>query len=130
MHVFLSDSWFAEVDRLRAEAGDLEIPEAIRDVVINIVVSGHPEGDKELHVVGGEFKQGLHGEAPTKMTVPFDVARGMWIQQDPAVAMQAFMSGQIQVEGDMAVVMQMQAAGEPSAAAKQLQAQVREITQV
>ena len=29
--------------------------------------------------------------------------------------MQAFMAGQIQIEGDMAVMMQMQAAGPPSA---------------
>ena len=64
------------------------------------------------------------------MTLPYEVAKGMFVKADQAVAMQAFMSGQIQVEGDMAAIMQMQGAGEPSEKARELQERVRAITEV
>jgi hypothetical protein len=127
---FLSEAWFVQVEEIRAEVGEIEVPEMIKSLVINILVTGHPEGDKQLHVAGGDFQQGHADEAPTKMILPFDVASAMFVEGDQAVAMQAFMSGQIQVEGDMAVIMQMQAAGEPSTAAKDLQARVKAITEI
>ena len=49
------------------------------------------------------------------MTVPYDVAKQLFIQNDQAAAMQAFMSGKIRVTGDMTKLMAMQAAGPPSA---------------
>ena len=130
MALFLSEVWFQEVDKLRNEIGDIEVPAAIQNVVINIVVREHPEGDKHFHVAAGDFQPGHHAAAPTKMTLPYEVAKGMFVQADQAVAMQAFMSGQIQVDGDMAVIMQMQAAGTPSEKARQLQERVRAMTEV
>jgi len=44
----------------------------------------------------------------------------MFIEQDQNASMQAFMSGKIQVEGDMMKLMAMQAGGPPSAALKQV----------
>ena len=48
--------------------------------------------------------------------------------QDQQASMQAFMSGQIQVEGDMTKLMSMQAAGPPSEEAKQLQDRIKQMT--
>ena len=47
---------------------------------------------------------------------------------DQNASMQAFMSGQIQVEGDMTKLMSMQAAGPPSEEAKQLQDLIKQMT--
>jgi putative sterol carrier protein len=127
---FLSDDWFAQVDKIRSEVGEIEVADLIKDLVINILVTGHPDGDKQLHVAGGDFQQGHAENAPTKMILPFEVASAMFINGDQAVVMQAFMSGQIQVEGDMAAIMQMQAAGEPSQTAKDLQERVKAITEI
>jgi len=108
--------------------GEIEVPAAVKDIVINVVVTGHPDGDRELSLAAGDFQRGHAEAAPTTLTLPFEVAIAMFIEGDQAVAMQAFMSGQIQVEGDMGAMMQMQAAGEPSEGAKQLQQRVKAIT--
>lgn len=129
MAKFLTDEWFEAVDKIRAEAGDIPVPDAIKNVKINMVVKDHPEGDKQIHLAGGEFKRGALDGAPTKLTVPYSVAKAIFIDNDQQAGMQAFMSGQIQVEGDMAVMMQMQAAGPPSPQAQALQAKVKSITE-
>jgi hypothetical protein len=104
-HEFLSDDWFAEVRKLMDEAGDVG---GGGDLTLNIVVTGGPSGDKELHSTGGNFGEGLIDGAPTKLTVPYEVAKKVFIEQDQQAGMQAFMQGQIKVEGDMSKLMAMQ----------------------
>jgi hypothetical protein len=125
-HPFLSDSWFDEVEKLRTEAPDP--PDAMKDLVLNIVVSGGPEGDKEIHMAGGNFERGLAEGAPTKLTVPFAVAKSMFIDGNQQAGMQAFMSGQIKIEGDMSKLMAMQAGGGPSPEQEAFTAKIKEIT--
>ncbi len=127
-HQFLSDGWFEEAERIRAEINP-PVPELIQDLVINLVVKDGPDGDVEAKLEAGRFAKGLADEAPTKLTVPYDVAKKMFIEQDPQASMQAFMSGQIQVEGDMTKLMVMQAAGPASEEAKQLQARIKQMTE-
>jgi hypothetical protein len=126
---FLSEPWFAEVDKLRAELGDTDAGLG-NDLQLNIVVTGGPDGDKELHLNAGAFERGLVDGAPTKVIVPFDVAKAMFVDGNQAIAMQAFMGGQIKVEGDMSKLMAMQGGGgaAPSEQAQQLQARIKEIT--
>ena len=121
-YTFLSDEWLTEVQKLVDEAGGGSgFPDSI---TLNMVVTGGPEGDRELHVAGGKFQSGLT-EAPTKLTVPFDVAKKMFVDGDQSAAMQAFMSGQIKVEGDMSKLMAMQGQGGGDPA---LQQKLQEIT--
>ena len=94
-----------------------------------MVVTGGPQGDRQLHVAEGAFGSGLLDDCPTKLTLPYQVARDMFVKGDQAAAMQAFMSGQIKVEGDMTKLMAMQAqpaAGGPSEA--EIRAKLLEIT--
>jgi hypothetical protein len=111
-HAFLSDDWFTEVEKLQAEAP--APPAGLADLTINIVVTGGPDGDREIHAKGGQFEKGLVDDAPTKLTVPYDVAKSIFIEGNQQAGMQAFMSGQIKVEGDMTKLMAMQGAGGPS----------------
>ena len=127
---FLSEGWFDEVKKIGDAAGDLELSDAVKEIEINLEVSDGPDGTIEAHIAGGAFQKGLVPDAPTKLKLSYELAGKLFIEQDQAAGMQAFMSGQIQVEGDMAVIMQMQAAGEPSAAAKDLQERVKAITEV
>jgi hypothetical protein len=127
-HQFLSDGWFEEAERIRAEI-DPPVPAMIQDLVINLVVKNGPGGDIEAKMSGGRFLKGLAADAPTKLTVPYDIAHKMFIEQDPQASMQAFMSGQIQVEGDMSKIMAMQAAGPPSPEALQVQSRIKEMTE-
>jgi len=125
-HVFLSDDWFDAVEGLRDEMP--EPPAALKDLVINIVVAGGPDGDREIHMAGGQFERGLADGAPTKLTVPFDVAKSMFIDGNQQAGMQAFMSGQIKVEGDMSRLMAMQAAGGPTPEQVALQEKLKALT--
>jgi putative sterol carrier protein len=126
-HTFLSDAWFQEAERIRAEINP-PVPDAIKSIVVNLVVKNGPQGDVEARIQGGRFEKGLAASAPTKLTVSYEVARSMFIANDQQATMQAFMTGQIQVEGDMGVLMQMQMAGPPSAEALKLQERVKGMT--
>ena len=125
---FLSDDWFAEVDKIRAGVGDDAIPATLKDLTVNIVVTGGPDGEKEVHLNGGNYEKGLNASAPTKVTVPFDVAKSIFIEGNQQAAIQAFMSGQIKVEGDMTKLMALQAAPAPNDAQKDLQSKLQSIT--
>jgi hypothetical protein len=128
-HPFLSDEWLTEVKKLATEGGSAMMPSGVQ---VNMLVTGSPAGDRELHISDGSFGAGLVDGCPTKVTIPYAVARNMFISGDQAAAMQAFMSGQIKVEGDMSKLMAMQSQGaaNPTGAAAQakMQEKLREIT--
>ena len=98
-HPFLSDAWFDAVEALRDEAPPA--PEVVADIAVNMVVTGGPDGDRALHFAEGRFDRGLVAGAPTTVTVPHRVARSMLVDLDPEVAINAFFTGEIRVEGDI-----------------------------
>lgn len=124
---FLSDEWFSKVEELRAGAGDIEIPAAMKGLVVNITVSGVEGGDVDMTLNEGMLVKGHNADAPTKMILPEDLARRLFIDNDQAAGMQGFMAGQIKIEGDMSKLMAMQTV-QPSEDQKKLQEQILEIT--
>jgi len=123
---FLSDEWMDAIEALRAEAP--EPPAATKDLVLNLVVTDTPFGEREAHMAGGQFERGLHDSAPTKLTVPYEVAKSVFIAGDQQAAMQAFMSGKIKVEGDMSKLMAMQAGGAPTPEQAAFQEKIKDLT--
>ena len=105
---FLSDDWLTEVKKISEEAGG---DQPASDLVININVTGGPSGDRQVHINGATFGAGNIEGAPTKLTVPYDVAKAIFVEGNQQAAMQAFMGGQIKVEGDMSKLMAMQSQG-------------------
>lgn len=100
-HEFLSDSWFQAVKELPVPAAP---PEAA-DLTINVVVTAEGSDDVAMHLAAGQLERGLDEAATATLTLPIDVAKAMFVAQDQAVAMQAFMSGRIKVSGDMTKIM-------------------------
>ena len=125
---FLSDGWFAEAEKIQAEINP-PVPPAIKDLKINMQVTGAPNGDVSFRMDNGRMLKGHAADAPTKLVVPFDVAKAMLVDQNQQAAMNAFMSGQIRVEGDMAKLMQMQMAGPPTPEAQKVSQLIKEMTQ-
>ena len=111
--VFLSDGWFSQTEKIQNEVNP-PVPPAIKDLKINMQVTGGPSGEVAFRMEAGRLVKGHAADAPTKLVIPFDTARAMLIDQNQQAVMSAFMSGQIRVEGDMAKLMQMQMAGPPS----------------
>ena len=126
-HAFLADGWFAEATKIFQEIKP-PVPAAIQDLVINLRVKGGPSGDVEARLAAGQLQKGLAAGAPTTLTIPYDVSRKMMVDNDQNAAMQAFMGGQIQIEGDMTKVMAMQAAGPPGPESLEVAKRIREMT--
>lgn len=101
-HEFLSDSWFDAVGALDAPPP----PAAMDGVTINMIVT-RDSGDIEAHMGAGRIQKGLADGAATTITTPYDVAKALFVKRDQQAAMQAFMSGQIKVTGDMTKLMAM-----------------------
>ena len=125
---FLSDGWFSQTDKIQNEVNP-PVPAAIKDLKINMQVTGAPSGDVSFRMEAGKLVKGHAADAPTKLIIPFATAKAMLIDQNQQAVMQAFMSGQIRVEGDMAKLMQMQMAGPPSPEAQKVSQLIKEMTE-
>ena len=125
---FLSDEWFTKVDALRADAGDLEVPEALSSVVINVNVEREGGETVAVHLLGGNFERGHNDSAEVTLGVNETLARKIFLENDQAAGMQAFMAGEIKIDGDMTKLMALQTAT-LSDKQKALLKQVIEITE-
>jgi hypothetical protein len=121
---FLSDEWLAEARQIGEESGATAVPP---DVSLNVVITEAPQGERQIHFDSGAFATGLLEGAPTKLTLPYGVAKQIFIDGNQQAAMQAFMAGQIKVEGDMTKVMALQS--QPVTPERtELQKKLKEIT--
>jgi hypothetical protein len=123
---FLSDAWMDAVEAIHDEAPDP--PDAMKDLLVNVTVTGGPDGDREVHLASGHFGRGHAEGAATRLTVPYDVAKDLFIEGNPSAAMQAFMAGKIKVEGDLTKVLALQSAGPPSEEQAAFQARIQAMT--
>ena len=123
---FLSKEWFAKVDELIAKAGDLKIPAEMKAVEVNITVKS-ASGDKQIYLKDGLFAPGHLPSATTKLTLTEELARKIFVDADAAAGVQAFLAGEMQVEGDIAKLVAMQTV-EPSEPQKRLTKEIAAIT--
>ena len=126
MPAFLTDDWFANVEKLTTEAGDLNLPPALANLALNLVVTGG-EGTTELALDSGKIVKGSSANAKTTLNLDSDTLRKVFLEFDMAAAMQAFMTGKIKVQGDMSQLMALQTA-KPSQEQKDLFKKVLEQT--
>ena len=124
--LFLSTEWFAKVDELIAAAGDLKIPPEMKAVEVNVTVTS-PKGNTEVFLKDGLFSLGHKLNVPTTLRVSEEIARKIFVEGDAAAGVQAFLTGEIQIEGDLAKVVAMQTV-EPSEPQKELTKKIAAIT--
>ena len=126
-HAFLSDAWFTEVEALIAGAGDLHIPPEMKALELNVTIRAPERPDTLLFIKDGVFVRGHKPGAPTSLTLGVELARKLFVDADNAAGVQAFLAGELQVEGDLAKLVAMQTA-EPSAQQKQLALRIASVT--
>ena len=114
-HQFLSDEWMAAAKEIRAKY-EGQTPKIATSLRINQVVTDVPFGDgtvaSYIDTSSGDLVTDL-GElegADATVTTDYTTAKALFVDGDQAVAMQAFMSGKIKVQGDMMKIMAMQTA--------------------
>jgi putative sterol carrier protein len=98
---FLSDSWFDEAKKISESFGKIELPEKLVGLILNMNVTGGPEGDKEIHFTEGIFVKGYHTDAKIMLTLPYDLCYKALLQNDTNAAMKGFLTRKIKVKGDM-----------------------------
>jgi putative sterol carrier protein len=132
-YAFLSDEWVSEARKIHEEHDPHQAAVA-HQVKMNLVITEVPfgEGAIDAHVdsTGGSLKLELGHVEPADLKVSLDylTAKALLIDGDPQVAMQAFMTGKIRVEGDMAKLMAFQTIS-PDESAQQVAKRLREITE-
>ena len=132
-HAFLSPDWMAAARSLR---DTMPLPATAPPVAVrmNLVVTDTPfEADVLGHIDTSEGEVVIedgHLEGPDlTVTVDYATARAIFIDQDAAAAMQAFMGGRIKVDGDLSKMLAMQAsAAAPDENAQALSDALRAIT--
>jgi hypothetical protein len=98
---FLSDSWFDEAQKISKSFGKIDLPEKLVGFILNLTVTGGPEGDKEIHFTEGRFEKAHHKAARTMLTLPYDLCYKALLKNDTKEAMKGFLTRKIRVKGNM-----------------------------
>jgi hypothetical protein len=112
-HPFLSPEWIDEARRIHDEyrGRTAPVPVVVR---LNLIVTDVPFGDGGLDAhadtTSGELEidTGHLGEADTTLTLDYETARAILVEQNGQAAMSAFMGGRIKVQGDMSKLLLLQ----------------------
>ena len=129
---FLTEEWMTEAKRLRDEAGAPASPPA-HVIRMNQVITGAPFSDEDIlaymDTSDGELKMELGAlDSPDlTVTVDYDTAKAIFVEQNPQAGMQAFMAGKIKVQGDMTKLMAMQQTA-PDPGAVELAQKIKDMT--
>jgi hypothetical protein len=130
---FLSDEWMDAAREIRAKY-EGQVPEVTASLRINQVVTDVPFGEgtvrSYIDTSSGRVVMEL-GElesADATVTTDYATAKALFVDQDPAAGMQAFMSGKIKVQGDMMKLMAMQTSMPNDDVSQQIAAEIKGIT--
>jgi len=131
---FLSEEWMEEAHKIREEFhGQVSPPAHV--VRMNQIITDVPFGDggpikAYMDTSEGELELDL-GELDNPdltVTVDYETAKAIFVEQNPQAGMQAFMAGKIKVTGDMTKLMAMQSQA-PDPVAQQVAERIKEITE-
>ena len=135
-HPFLSSAWMDEARAIR-EKYAAEAAKVTASIRMNQVITDVPESVGSCDTIrafmdtsSGDVVMELGElEAPDlTLTIDYDTARKIFVEQDQAAGMQAFMSGKIKVQGDMMKMMAMQTSMPQDDIAKQIANEIKSIT--
>jgi len=132
-HPFLSEEWMAEAKAIREKYAD-QVPAVTAVIRINQVVTDVPFGDGEVRSFidtsdgAMSMEIGELTDADATITTDYDTAKALFVDQDQAATMQAFMSGKIKVQGDMMKIMSMQTAIPSNEVTDKISEEIKSIT--
>jgi len=130
---FLSEAWMADVHAIRERFAG-QTPEITTSLKINQVVTGVPFGEGTvstyLDTSSGQVAMdfGTLDDADVTVTTDYETARILFVDQDPAAGMQAFLAGKVVVQGDMMKLMAMQTAMPSNEATIEIADEIKAVT--
>jgi hypothetical protein len=106
---FLSEAWLAEIEQLRSSTEGLLVPPGLGGLLINLVIEDDPNGVGTYQLAGAAgglaIRSGHAEGAAATVTLPCDLARAMFVDQNQQAVMQGFTAGQLKIDGDMTKLM-------------------------
>ncbi len=132
-HPFLSEEWMDAARAIREKYAD-QVPEVPTSIRINQVITDVPFGDGQVdcHIDTSSgslvMELGELDDADATITTDYETAQALFVTQDQAVAMQAFMNGKIKVQGDMMKMIAMQTAIPANDFTEKIAAEIKQIT--
>lgn len=132
-HPFLSDEWMRAARAIRERHVD-DAPEVPTTIRINQIVTDVPFGDGEIRsyidTSSGQLAMELGelDDADATVTTDYATAKALFVEQDQAATMQAFMGGKIKVQGDLMKLLAMQSAIAANEATDTIADEIKAIT--
>ncbi|MCU1396069.1 MAG: hypothetical protein JWM34_4497 [Ilumatobacteraceae bacterium] len=130
---FLSDAWMTEAKAIRAKY-EGQTGKVTQSVRVNQTITDVPFGDGTIHTFidtsSGDLAMDIGSLETPDVTVTTDyaTAKKLFVDQDQAAVMQAFMGGKIKVQGDMMKMMALQTAMPADDASKTMAEEIKAIT--
>jgi len=131
---FLSTEWMDAAKAIREKYADQAAPITV-SVRMNQVITDVPfgEGDVKMYLdtsSGSLVMESGELETPDlTLTTDYETAKKVFVDQDQAAGMQAFMAGKIKVQGDMMKMMAMQTGMPQDEATKAAAQEIKDITE-
>ncbi len=132
-HQFLSEEWMTAAKAIREKYAD-QVPPVTVSIRMNQVITDVPFGDGTVNAYldtsSGvvDMELGALETPDLTLTTDYATAKAVFVDQDQAVGMQAFMAGKIKVQGDMMKMMAMQTGMPQTDVTKQVQDEIKAIT--
>ena len=136
-HEFLSPAWMEAARAIREKYAD-QATKVTTSIRMNQVITDVPEGVNGGETVLKTFMDTSSGDvvmdlgelegADLTVTTDYATAYKLFVEQDQAAGMQAFMAGKIKVQGDMMKMMAMQTSLPQDEIAKTIAKEIKDIT--
>ncbi len=133
-HPFLSQEWMDAARAIREQYAD-DVPDVDADLRINVAVTEVPFDDEVVNAFldttsGAVVMELGHLDEPdVTVTTDYPTAQALFVDQDPAIAMQAFMNGKVKVQGDMMKLMAMQTSLPTNEFSEKIAQEIKDITE-
>jgi len=108
MAEFLSDEWFSKVAEMYKSAGDLQMPDSLISVTVNLTVKT-AKGEVRMAMNKGIIQKGFVDGADVDMSMPSEYAYKILVLNDWSVGMRGYIKRQIKLSGKMAKLIPLQA---------------------
>ena len=130
---FLSDAWMTEAKAIRAKY-EGKTGKMTQSVRANQTITDVPFGAGTINTFidtsSGDVVMDLGSldAADVTVTTDYATAKKLFVDQDQAAVMQAFMGGKIKIQGDMMKMMALQTAMPTDEASKSIAEEIKAIT--
>ena len=98
---FLSNEWFSKVNELYKTAGDLQMPDSLTSVTVNLTVKTD-KAEVEMAINKGIIQKGFVDGADVDMSMPAEYAYKILVLNDWSVGMRGYIKRHIKLSGKMA----------------------------